>query len=69
MGGAPRAARTLRSVADEVGHVGKEIGKTGFRLGVGDVNMEIKRGRNGAHDWQSPIEALLTALTSRRSKR
>jgi hypothetical protein len=47
--------------------VGKEIGKAGFRLGVGDVDMEVQRGRKDNRD--SPLEVLLNGLTSRRSKR
>jgi hypothetical protein len=57
----------LKSVAHEVQQVGKEIGKTGFRLGVGDVNMEVQKGRKENRD--SPLEVLLNGLTSRRSKR
>jgi hypothetical protein len=63
-----RNGGTLRSVAHEVQEVGKEIGKQGFRLGVGDVNMEVQRGgRKGHRD--SPLEVLLHGLTSRRSNR
>jgi hypothetical protein len=47
--------------------VGKEIGKAGFRLGVGDLDMEVQRGRKDRHD--SPLEVLIHSLTSRRSKR
>ena len=47
--------------------VGKEIGKAGFRLGVGDVNMEVQKGRKEQRD--SPLEVLLNGLTNRRSKR
>ena len=35
----------LKSVANEVQQVGKEIGKAGFRLGVGDVSMEVQSGQ------------------------
>jgi hypothetical protein len=63
------AARGLRSVANEVGHIGKELGKSGFRLGVGDVDMEVRKGRGGAKQRQSPIEVLLNGLTSQRSGR
>jgi hypothetical protein len=35
----------LRSVANEVQQIGKEIGKAGFRLGIGDVNMEVHSGK------------------------
>jgi hypothetical protein len=57
----------LKSVAHEVQHVGKEIGKAGFRLGVGDVSMEVRKGRKEQRD--SPLEVLLNGLTNRRSKR
>ena len=59
---------TFKSVAREMQEVGKEIGKTGFRLGVGDVNMEVQRGGR-KENRDSPLEVLLHSLTSRRSKR
>jgi len=37
---------TLKSLASEVQEVGKEIGKAGFRLGVGDVSMEVTSKRS-----------------------
>jgi len=58
---------TVKSVAHEVQQVGKELGKAGFRLGVGDVNMEVQRGRKD--NRESPLEVLIHSLTSRRSKR
>ena len=61
------AAGAFKSVAHEMQQVGKEIGKAGFRLGVGDVNMEVQRGRKEKRD--SPLEVLLNGLTNRRSKR
>jgi len=57
----------FKSVAHEVQQVGKEIGKAGFRMGVGDVSMEVKRGDKEQRD--SPLEVLLHGLTNRRSKR
>ena len=57
----------FKSVAHEMQQVGKEIGKAGFRLGVGDVNMEVQKGRKEQRD--SPLEVLLNGLTNRRSKR
>ena len=57
----------FKSVAHEMQQVGKEIGKAGFRLGVGDLDMEVQRGRRQHRD--SPLEVLLHSLTSRRSKR
>jgi hypothetical protein len=61
-----RRSGVFTSVAHEMQQVGKEIGKAGFRLGVGDVNMEVHRGRKENRD--SPLEVLLRGLTSRRSK-
>ena len=58
----------MKSVVKEAQQVGKEIGKAGFRLGVGDVNMEVQRGNN-APKRDSPLEVLVKGLTSRRAKR
>ncbi len=63
----PKRNGTFKSVANEMQQVGKEIGKAGFRLGLGDVDMEVHRGRKDNRD--SPLEVLLHGLTSRRSKR
>jgi len=63
----PGGGKALRSVAHEMQEVGKEIGKAGFRLGVGDVSMEVQKGKKEERD--SPLEVLLTGLTNRRSKR
>jgi hypothetical protein len=60
---------TLGSVAHEVKQVGKEIGKTGFRVGVGDVSMEVQKGQRSKDTRDSPLEVLLHGLTARRSKR
>ena len=62
-----RGSGALKSVAHEMQQVGKEIGKAGFRLGVGDVNMEVQRGKRENRD--SPLEVLLHGLTHRRAKR
>jgi hypothetical protein len=59
-----RRSGALKSVAHEVQEVGKEIGKAGFRLGVGDVSMEVQKGRKDQRD--SPVEVLLRGLTNRR---
>jgi hypothetical protein len=59
----------LKSVAHEVQEVGKEIGKAGFRLGVGDVSMEVQSGKNRKESRDSPLEVLLKGLTQRRSHR
>jgi hypothetical protein len=58
----------LMSVLKEAQHVGKEIGKSGFRLGVGDVSMEVQRGRKDSAKRDSPLEVLLNGLTARRPK-
>jgi hypothetical protein len=60
--------RPLKSVMKEAQHVGKELGKTGFRFGVGDVSMEVQSGSNGPKR-DSPVEVLLKALTARREAR
>jgi hypothetical protein len=59
----------FKSVAHEVQEVGKEIGKAGFRLGVGDVSMEVQKGKGSKDTRDSPLEVLLHGLTQRRSKR
>ena len=64
----PGRGGALKSVAKEARGVGKEIGKAGFRLGVGDVSMEVKSG-NKDERRDSPLEVLLKGLTSRRSSR
>jgi hypothetical protein len=58
----------LKSVLHEAQQVGKEIGKAGFRLGVGDVGMEVQRGRKDSERRDSPLEVLINGLTARRSK-
>jgi hypothetical protein len=63
-----RTSKPLKSVVKEAQQVGKEIGKAGFRLGVGDVSMEVQRGNN-APKRDSPLEVLVKGLTSRNSKR
>ena len=60
----------VKSVVREAQHVGKEIGKAGFRLGVGDVDMEVpaEAGRNSSKR-DSPLEVLIKGLTARNSPR
>jgi hypothetical protein len=67
--GRPAALKggAFKSLAHEMQEVGKEIGKAGFRVGVGDVSMEVQKGRREQRD--SPLEVLLHGLTNRRSKR
>lgn len=59
----------FRTVAHEVQQVGKEIGKTGFRVGIGDVSMEVQKGERSKDTRDSPLEVLLNGLTQRRAKR
>jgi hypothetical protein len=59
----------FKTVAHEAQQVGKEIGQAGFRLGVGDVSMEVQRGKRSKETRDSPLEVLLNGLTQRRSKR
>jgi hypothetical protein len=65
--GLPGGGKALKSVAHEMQEVGKEIGKAGFRMGIGDVSMEVQKGSKEQRD--SPLEVLLHGLTNRRSKR
>ena len=60
--------RPLKSVVREAQHVGKEIGKAGFRVGVGDVSMEVQKG-NRDEKRDSPLEVLIKGLTSRHTPR
>jgi hypothetical protein len=75
--GIPRkSARQLRSAAGgvgrlgkDVGKLGKEIGEAGFRFGIGETDVEVRKSGSNSKSRQSPLEALLSALTSRRSVR
>jgi hypothetical protein len=60
---------TFKSVARDVQHLGKEIAKSGFRLGIGDVSMEVQKGQGNKDNRDSPLEVLIKGLTSRRAKR
>ena len=62
----PGGGGAFKSVVHEAQQVGREIGKAGVRLGVGDVSMEVQSGRKEQRD--SPLEVLLNGLTNRRSK-
>ena len=62
--GIPVGRSPLKSVVKEAQQVGKEIGKAGFRVGLGDVNMEVK-SRNKSEKRDSPLEVLIKGLTSR----
>jgi hypothetical protein len=51
-----------------IGKAGKEIGSAGVTIGVGDVTMDVRRGRkDAAGNRQSPLEVLLSGLTSRKT--
>jgi hypothetical protein len=63
------AVKSVKSVTREVKEVGKEIGKAGFRVGIGDVSMEVQQGSRSKDTRDSPLEVLLNGLTARRSKR
>jgi hypothetical protein len=66
-----KSSRPLKSVVREAQNIGKDIGKAGFRLGVGDLDMEVqqqKRGRNSSKR-DSPLEVLIKGLTTRSSAR
>jgi hypothetical protein len=65
--GRSKSVRRLRSAAGGIGKLGKEMGEAGFRLGVGDMDVEVRKAGNNSKARQSPLEALLLALTSRRS--
>jgi len=67
--GRPSALKggTFKALAHEAQELGKEIGKAGFRMGIGDVSMEVQKGSKERRD--SPLEVLLHGLTNRRSKR
>jgi hypothetical protein len=67
--GSTMPARALRSTADEVAKIGKEVGRAGLRIGVGEVDLEVRKSGGDSKSRQSPIEGLLTALTSRRAAR
>jgi hypothetical protein len=59
----------LKSVVNDVHELGKEISKAGFRLGVGNVNMEVQSGQRNKSKRGSPLEVRLNGLTSRRWRR
>jgi hypothetical protein len=66
-----KSSKPLKSVVREVQNVGKDLGKAGFRLGVGDLDMEVqqqKKGRN-SQKRDSPLEVLIKGLTTRNSER
>lgn len=66
----PRMRRgSFKSVAHEMQQVGREITKAGFHVGVGDVSMEVQKGKRSKDTRDSPLEVLINGLTARRSKR
>jgi len=66
-----RASRRgrLRTTTDELARIGRAVGDVGVRVGIGDVDMELRRAKKDSKTRQSPIEGLLTALTSRNASR
>src|SRR6187431_443022 len=67
-GRASRKSR-LRTTTDELARIGRAVGEVGLRVGIGDVDMELRRAKKDSKTRQSPIEGLLTALTSRNASR
>ena len=63
----PGGGGAMKSVVREAREVSKEMGKAGFRVGVGDVSMEVQKGRKEQRD--SPLEVLLKGLTDRSKRR
>jgi hypothetical protein len=61
--------RALHSTADQFSRISKEIGRAGLRVGIGEVDLEVRKSGHDSESRQSPLEALVTALTSRRSDR
>jgi hypothetical protein len=58
--------KILKTVVGEVENAGKQLGKTGVRVGVGDVDMEVRSGnRRRRRSVDSPLEVLLKGLTDR----
>jgi hypothetical protein len=59
----------LRSTTDEIARIGRAVGDVGLRVGIGDLDMELRRAKRDSKTRQSPLEGLLTALTSRNASR
>lgn len=59
----------LRTTTDELARIGRAVGDVGLRVGIGDVDMELRRAKRDSKTRQSPLEGLLTALTSRNASR
>jgi hypothetical protein len=68
LGRASRKSR-LRTTTDELARIGRAVGEVGLRVGIGDVDMELRKAKSNSKTRQSPIEGLLTALTSRNASR
>jgi hypothetical protein len=67
--GIGKAGKGIGKAGKGIGKAGEEIGKTGLTIGVGDVTMDLRRGRKESREGrkQSPVEVLLSGLTSRRA--
>jgi hypothetical protein len=59
----------LRTTTNELARIGRAVGEVGLRVGIGDVDMELRKAKSNSKTRQSPIEGLLTALTSRNASR
>ena len=73
------AGGAFKSVAHECSRWARRSARAGFRLGVGDVNMEVQRGRKeqsrfaargpAARPDEPPLEAPLTRVRDRNGRR
>jgi hypothetical protein len=59
----------LRTTTDELARIGRAVGEVGLRVGIGDVDMELRKAKSNSKTRQSPLEGLVTALTSRSASR
>jgi hypothetical protein len=59
----------LRTTTDELARIGRAVGEVGLRVGIGDLDMELRKAKKDSKTRQSPLEGLVTALTSRNASR
>jgi hypothetical protein len=59
----------LRATTDELARIGRAVGEVGLRVGIGDLDMELRKAKSDPKSRQSPLEGLVTALTSRSASR
>ena len=62
-------SRRLRSRRSALAELAREIGAASIRLGRLSTDLQAVREEAGEHRRQSPIEVLLSGLTSRRLPR